>query len=109
MNIAIISGSIRRNRGAPQVADWVMSTAERIAPEIEFTMLDLKELNLPFFDEPMPPQDAADTRESVPGLPGKREHLRGRSRFPRRLRAQLARFGPARPAGITDCDCRVLR
>lgn len=66
MNIAIISGSIRRNRGTPQVADWVMSTAERIAPEIEFTMLDLKELNLPFFDEPMPPQDAADTREVGP-------------------------------------------
>jgi NAD(P)H-dependent FMN reductase len=66
MNIAIISGSIRRNRGTPQVADWVMSTAKRIAPETEFTLLDLKELNLPFFDEPMPPQDAADTREVGP-------------------------------------------
>lgn len=66
MNIAIISGSIRRNRGTPQVADWVKTTADRVAPETEFMLLDLKELNLPFFDEPMPPQDAADTREIGP-------------------------------------------
>ena len=63
MNIAIISGSIRRNRGTPQVADWVRVTAERMVSEVTFTFLDLKELNLPFFDEPLPPQDAKGDRE----------------------------------------------
>ena len=66
MKIAIVSGSIRRNRGTPQVADWVRTTAYQVAPDTEFSFLDLKELNLPFFDEPMPPQDAADTREVGP-------------------------------------------
>lgn len=68
MKIAIVSGSIRRNRGTPQVADWVKVTADQAAPETEFTLVDLKELDLPFFDEPMPPQDAADSREVGPAV-----------------------------------------
>ena len=66
MKVAIVSGSIRRNRGTPQVADWVKVTADRVAPHAEFSLLDLKELNLPSFDEPMPPQDAAETRQVGP-------------------------------------------
>ncbi len=66
MNITIISGSIRQNRGTPQVAEWVRQTAERLASDVTFTLLDLKELHLPFFDEPLPPQDAKGSREVGP-------------------------------------------
>jgi NAD(P)H-dependent FMN reductase len=54
MKLMVIWGSSRQGRGGGVVAEWVKKQAagdERL--EVDF--VDLRELNLPFFDEPLSP------------------------------------------------------
>lgn len=55
MKFAIVVGSIRQNRVSDRMAKWVQKTAQSIAPEHEWALVDLKDYQLPLFDEPMPP------------------------------------------------------
>ncbi len=55
MKFAIVIGSIRQNRVSDRMARWVQKTAQEAAPEHEWELIDLKEYDLPIFDEPMPP------------------------------------------------------
>ena len=52
--IAIIVGSTRPNRLAPQVAEWVHEHAQQHGGA-EFELVDIADQNLPLLDEPMPP------------------------------------------------------
>jgi NAD(P)H-dependent FMN reductase len=61
-NIKLVIGSTRQNRIAPAVADWVKNQAEAAGVTIE--ILDLKELNLPAFDAPIPPAYAPTETEA---------------------------------------------
>lgn len=60
MKIHIIVGSIRENRVTPTVARWVEKTARARDGQAEYSVIDLKDFNLPLFDEPIPPQDNKD-------------------------------------------------
>lgn len=50
MKIAIILGSTRPNRLGERVGKWVMHETTNY-PQVEFSFLDLKQYNLPFFNE----------------------------------------------------------
>ncbi len=54
VSIKIIIGSTRPNRFGPQLAEWFMELA-RDHTEAYFEIIDLKEVNLPFLDEPDEP------------------------------------------------------
>ena len=51
MKIHIILGSTRPNRASENVARWVLEEAKNY-PEFEYELIDLRDLNLPFYDEP---------------------------------------------------------
>jgi NAD(P)H-dependent FMN reductase len=51
--IAIIIGSTRPQRKGETVAKWVFEIAKKRS-DAEFELIDLKEVNLPFLDEPLP-------------------------------------------------------
>lgn len=53
MKIAVIVGSIRPGRAGKEVADWYMSQVKD-KTELEFELIDLAEVSLPFLDEAMP-------------------------------------------------------
>ncbi len=59
--IRIIIGSTRPQRFGPQVANWLNEIARERAgvhqgkDQVTFEILDLAEVNLPLFDEPIPP------------------------------------------------------
>lgn len=57
MNIQIIIGSTRQSRVTPRVAKWVEKTARNTFATDEVGVVDLKDLDMPFLDEPLPPQD----------------------------------------------------
>jgi NAD(P)H-dependent FMN reductase len=52
--IAIILGSTRPNRNGAAVAQWVYEIAQK-RDDAEYELLDLRDYNLPFLDEPNPP------------------------------------------------------
>lgn len=52
--IGIIIGSTRPGRNGEQVGRWVYEIAKK-RTDAEFELVDLKEFNLPIYDEPMPP------------------------------------------------------
>jgi NAD(P)H-dependent FMN reductase len=52
--ILVIAGSTRPNRKSGQVAEWFLNATQG-NKDFEFELVDLLELDLPFFDEPMPP------------------------------------------------------
>lgn len=52
--IKVIVGSTRTNRFGEQPAAWLMDLTKEY-PEHTFELIDLKEINLPFLDEPNPP------------------------------------------------------
>ena len=52
--IKVIVGSTRTNRFGEQPASWVMELTKEY-PEHTFELVDLKDINLPFLDEPNPP------------------------------------------------------
>jgi NAD(P)H-dependent FMN reductase len=57
MNIQIIVGSTRHGRGTHKVAAWVDKTAQNIEGDVDFEVVDLKDFDLPMFNESMPPQN----------------------------------------------------
>lgn len=61
--IQLIIGSTRQNRIGAQVADWV-ATHARAFDDIDLEVIDLKEVNLPFFDAATPPLYAPDPSEA---------------------------------------------
>jgi NAD(P)H-dependent FMN reductase len=54
--VKVILGSVRTGRSGKPVADWVMRRAQDYDGDLEFELVDLKEVNLPFLDEPVPPR-----------------------------------------------------
>lgn len=61
--IQLIIGSTRENRVGAQVARWVATQAEK-HDDIELEVIDLKEVNLPFFNAATPPLYAPDGSEA---------------------------------------------
>lgn len=55
--IKVIVGSTRPGRFGTQPANWIMELAKEF-PEATFELVDIAELNLPVFDEPIPPSAA---------------------------------------------------
>lgn len=62
IKIAIIIGSTRPNRKSEAIARWVNDIASKRG-DAEFELVDLREYNLPFFDEPFPPSRRQYTQE----------------------------------------------
>jgi NAD(P)H-dependent FMN reductase len=54
LKLAIIIGSTRPNRVGEQVGKWAHQIALK-RRDAEFELVDLKDVNLPLLDEPMPP------------------------------------------------------
>ncbi len=59
--IGIIVGSTRQNRFSRQAADWLLGVAQSRG-DAEYEIIDLRDVNLPMFEEPIspaygPPQD----------------------------------------------------
>ncbi len=53
--IGIIIGTTRENRVSKSVADWVFKVAKQVANNnVEYSLIDLKDINLPLIDEPLP-------------------------------------------------------
>jgi NAD(P)H-dependent FMN reductase len=51
--LAIITGSTRTHRRAKAVADWVLTTAQQVAPDdVKLDLIDLADFDLPVRDEP---------------------------------------------------------
>lgn len=59
--IKLIIGSTRQNRISPEIAAWVEAHAKHENMELE--TIDLKELDLPAFDAPIPPSYAPTETE----------------------------------------------
>ena len=62
MKIAIIIGTTRPNRKSEQVARWVHEMASMRA-DAEYELVDLRDYDLPLFDEPFPPSFRKYTQE----------------------------------------------
>src|SRR3989449_7446602 len=54
LKIGIISGSTRPNRKSLDVATWVLEAARKRS-DAEYELFDIKDFQLPFADEPIPP------------------------------------------------------
>jgi NAD(P)H-dependent FMN reductase len=54
LNILVILGSIRQQRFGEQPARWVIEELKKY-PDIKATLVDVRELGLPLFDEPVSP------------------------------------------------------
>ena len=63
----IIWGSTRSGRKGGPVADWVKSEAAK-DKHFEIDFVDLRELNLPFFDEPTSPFSMQSLDDFIPIL-----------------------------------------
>lgn len=64
MKVAIIAGTIRKNRKSISVAKYIKDIADEInEASIDFEVVDLRDYYLPIFDEALPPA-AAKERES---------------------------------------------
>jgi NAD(P)H-dependent FMN reductase len=62
LKIAIIIGTTRPNRKSEQVARWVYNQASE-RNDAEFDLVDLRNYDLPLFDEPNPPSLGKYTHE----------------------------------------------
>lgn len=54
LRIGIITGSTRPNRKSLDIAKWVLQIAQRRG-DAEYELVDIKDFELPLFDEPIPP------------------------------------------------------
>lgn len=50
MNIAVIVGTNREGRVTPRLAKWVMNAAQK-RTEVQFTLLDLKDFDIPLLEQ----------------------------------------------------------
>lgn len=62
--VQLIIGSTRQNRLSPSIASWIEKQVAK-NDELELEIVDLKDLNLPLFDEPMPPSMAPGESDSA--------------------------------------------
>lgn len=62
LRVAIILGSTRPGRNGEAVAKWVYEIAKK-RPDAEMEYVDIKDFNLPFLDEPIPPSRGQYTKE----------------------------------------------
>ena len=62
LKIAIILGSTRPGRNGEAVAKWVHQIAAG-RPDAEYTLVDIKEYDLPLLDEPVPPSQGKYSKE----------------------------------------------
>lgn len=62
LKIAIIIGSVRPVRKGEAVGKWALELAQKRG-DAEYTLIDLKEVNLPFLDEPESPATGRYTKE----------------------------------------------
>ena len=76
MNIGIIIASTREARNGKKIADWVKHISDK-QEGVHFKLIDLAEVDLPFFDEPNPPMMGKYTHDhtkawakTVEGLDG---------------------------------------
>lgn len=60
LKVAVIIGSTRPNRKGEAVGKWVFDQAKERA-DADYELIDLKEVNLPFLDEPQPPSSGKYT------------------------------------------------
>ncbi|MBN2557758.1 MAG: NAD(P)H-dependent oxidoreductase [Clostridia bacterium] len=56
--IKVILGSTRDGRRGIKVARWVMKNAAEYKGGLQFELVDLKEINLPCMNEPVPPKES---------------------------------------------------
>lgn len=61
--IQLIIGSTRENRVGAQVAEWVATHVKK-HDDIDLEIIDLKEVNLPFFNAGIPPAYAPDDSDA---------------------------------------------
>jgi NAD(P)H-dependent FMN reductase len=54
MKLMVINGSVRESRAADRILDWALPVLQS-DPELELDVVDLKEVDLPFFDEAVIP------------------------------------------------------
>jgi NAD(P)H-dependent FMN reductase len=54
LKVGIITGSTRPNRESLEVAKWVLETAKK-RNDADYVLVDIKDLDVPLLDEPMPP------------------------------------------------------
>lgn len=54
MLVKVILGSTRPNRFGEQVAQWIMDLTKNSNNKVVYELIDLKEVNLPLLDEPIP-------------------------------------------------------
>lgn len=64
LKIKVILGSVRPNRFGVQPANWIVEQGKQFANEASFELVDLKEINLPFLDEPAPPSSVEEYAHS---------------------------------------------
>lgn len=62
--VQLIIGSTRQNRLSPSIAEWIKTQVAK-NDELELEVIDLKDLNLPLFDEPTPPSMAPGVSEQA--------------------------------------------
>ncbi|HJU95260.1 MAG TPA: NAD(P)H-dependent oxidoreductase [Nitrososphaera sp.] len=64
LRVAIILGSTRPGRNGEAVAQWVHNIANRQRNnDAEFEYIDIKDFNLPLFDEPIPPSQGQYSKD----------------------------------------------
>ncbi|HUP26694.1 MAG TPA: NAD(P)H-dependent oxidoreductase [Candidatus Limnocylindrales bacterium] len=62
----VINGSVREGRAADKVQNWALEILKQI-PNIELDLADLKEIELPFFNEPIIPSVAKGQYQNPAG------------------------------------------
>lgn len=55
MKLGVIIGSVRQQRTSEKMAKWITATA-KLVTDMDVEIIDLREFDLPFFDEPISPQ-----------------------------------------------------
>lgn len=55
MKLLIVDGSVRNAKATPRIVQWVENSAKENLEGVEVETVDLKELNLPRFEEPVSP------------------------------------------------------
>ncbi len=53
--VKVVLGSVRTGRAGKEIADWILKKSKEYTGNMEFELIDLKALDLPFMDEPTPP------------------------------------------------------
>ncbi|HJQ09384.1 MAG TPA: NAD(P)H-dependent oxidoreductase [Candidatus Saccharimonadales bacterium] len=53
--ILVITSTIREGRSGRKIAEWYIDQAKKVNSKLNFELLDIDELDLPLFNEPLPP------------------------------------------------------